>query len=224
MTLGRLPDNDVVVNEPGVSRNHAEIVSTDAGFHVRDLNSTNGTFVNQDKVGTSEHLLRDGDRIRLANCDVSFLFRHNSAVTLQVTLVDMPTEEGPSDMRAVAQELESAAEAVAASQAPEEATYEGNVRLKVESEGDLQHLVQFVQELRQKPQFRLLRLVSDSQNSVDILLGLREPLELRSMLAEMEGVSQVDQEEDASGASDLRDEGSGEGRERQLNVRLGGGT
>ena len=49
-TLGREPTNDVVVTEPGASRQHAEIVESDDGFRLRDLNSTNGTFVNDRRV------------------------------------------------------------------------------------------------------------------------------------------------------------------------------
>ena len=43
--MGRLSDNDVVVREKGVSRIHAEIVETDTEYRLRDLSSTNGTFV-----------------------------------------------------------------------------------------------------------------------------------------------------------------------------------
>ena len=44
-TLGRHADNDVVFDEALVSRRHAVIIETGSGFFIRDLESTNGTFL-----------------------------------------------------------------------------------------------------------------------------------------------------------------------------------
>ena len=81
--MGRLRDNDVAIDEPVVSRRHAEIVGNDAGFYLRDLGSTNGTFVNKNNIGTEEFLLGDGDEVNLGNGDVSLVFRHFAAATLK---------------------------------------------------------------------------------------------------------------------------------------------
>jgi pSer/pThr/pTyr-binding forkhead associated (FHA) protein len=65
LTLGRAPDNDVVVGDDFVSSHHAEILVSDQHeYLLRDLNSTNGTFVNDRRVTSS--LLVPGDRLRLA--------------------------------------------------------------------------------------------------------------------------------------------------------------
>jgi hypothetical protein len=70
--------------------------------------------------------------------------------------------------------------------------YEGTVRLTVSTLGSVSHLINFVSELRQNSQFRLLRLVANQhQEGMDVWLGLREPLPLRSALKEMKGVSKV---------------------------------
>ncbi|MFZ8986325.1 MAG: FHA domain-containing protein, partial [Steroidobacteraceae bacterium] len=45
-TLGRLPDNDIRVDNPGVSGHHALIVNILNDSFLEDLNSTNGTYVN----------------------------------------------------------------------------------------------------------------------------------------------------------------------------------
>jgi ABC-type multidrug transport system ATPase subunit len=50
ITIGRLPDNDLVVDDMLVSRRHAELRSGDAGWKIIDLNSPNGTFVNGQRV------------------------------------------------------------------------------------------------------------------------------------------------------------------------------
>ncbi len=73
-TLGRDDTADVVVDDPGVSRRHSEIRVTTDGPHlvtsIRDLNSTNGTFVNGERI-TSQRL-HDGDRLTLGRTTAIF--------------------------------------------------------------------------------------------------------------------------------------------------------
>ena len=70
-SLGRQSSNDVVVAETGVSRQHAEILRVESGYNLRDLSSTNGTFVNSKKIEQGDYLLQDGDTIRLGASKVS---------------------------------------------------------------------------------------------------------------------------------------------------------
>jgi pSer/pThr/pTyr-binding forkhead associated (FHA) protein len=64
--IGRAPDCDIVVNDPQVSARHCQLIRTEAGWLLRDLDSTNGTFVNGVRIhGTVT--VRPGDRILLAN-------------------------------------------------------------------------------------------------------------------------------------------------------------
>ncbi|MCH9009031.1 MAG: hypothetical protein IIC21_00215 [Chloroflexi bacterium] len=88
--------------------------------------------------------------------------------------------------------------------------FEGTVRLNVEAPGCVKEIVQFVRELRQKPQLRLLRLVGNNMEGVDIWLGLREPLNLGTILPEMEGVTIISKFLEHVGGPD----------ERLLSVRL----
>jgi CheY-like chemotaxis protein len=78
--------------------------------------------------------------------------------------------------------------------------YEGTVRLVVITPGPVRNLISFVSELRQNPQFRLLRLVAsqDKEGSMDIWLGLREPLPLETVLMGMPGVAEVTAPADVS--------------------------
>ena len=90
--------------------------------------------------------------------------------------------------------------------------YEGTVRLIVSSSGPVKNLLSFVGELRQNTQLRLLRLVANQRSeSMDIWLGLREPLQLITILGEIPGVSQVDA---------LPDQG-GDEEERRVTVAVG---
>jgi pSer/pThr/pTyr-binding forkhead associated (FHA) protein len=61
ITIGRDPDCDISIEHSLVSRNHAEIKYKSSSILLRDENSTNGTFVNGDKV-SSRHL-NIGDRV-----------------------------------------------------------------------------------------------------------------------------------------------------------------
>lgn len=64
-TIGREPDNDVVLSDPAVSRYHARISSTETGVFIQDLGSSLGTHVNGERV--ERQRLRLGDRIVLGN-------------------------------------------------------------------------------------------------------------------------------------------------------------
>jgi hypothetical protein len=71
LRIGRMPDNDLVVADPKVSRHHAVIVTTEDGFILRDLGSSNGSFVGETKVLES-HLLTAGDEIRIGEQSWTF--------------------------------------------------------------------------------------------------------------------------------------------------------
>ncbi len=61
LTIGRKPDNDLVIDNPAVSGHHAKIVKVQAVYFLEDLGSTNGTFVNEKRIDKKQ--LRDGDRV-----------------------------------------------------------------------------------------------------------------------------------------------------------------
>jgi pSer/pThr/pTyr-binding forkhead associated (FHA) protein len=69
--LGRASDNDVVLSDDRASRHHATITSNNGSFLIRDLGSTNGSFVDEVRIG--EQRLSDGDWIRVG--DTGFTFR-----------------------------------------------------------------------------------------------------------------------------------------------------
>lgn len=59
ITIGRTPDNDVVLDNLALSRHHAEVVRTASGWRLRDLDSKNGVSVNGERV--QRWNLNDGD-------------------------------------------------------------------------------------------------------------------------------------------------------------------
>ncbi len=73
MTVGRVPGNDVVLeHEATVSARHALIHFTSPHFSVEDLNSENGTYVNEYRVVGTAWPLRHNDRLRLGQAEFRF--------------------------------------------------------------------------------------------------------------------------------------------------------
>lgn len=70
VTVGRLPDCTITLNDPNVSRNHAEIHPHAGGYKVIDLGSTNGTKINGVRIG--EHELADGDEVVFGGTTIEF--------------------------------------------------------------------------------------------------------------------------------------------------------
>ncbi|PKW26912.1 FhaA domain-containing protein [Phycicoccus duodecadis] len=72
--LGRDDSADIILDDPGISRRHSELRVTTDGPHfvttVRDLGSTNGTFVNGERITTTH--IDDGDRITVGRTSITF--------------------------------------------------------------------------------------------------------------------------------------------------------
>lgn len=87
--------------------------------------------------------------------------------------------------------------------------YSGTVRLRVDAIESLPVVTRFVQALRQQVYFRLVQLVGNYKGTMTVSLVLREPMALKQVLLEMDGVAQVD---------------AAEGEDDMLNVRLAAAT
>lgn len=73
ITIGRSSENDIVINDPKVSRVHCQIVQFDNGtFGVVDFGSTNGTFVNGQRVH-GQVALKKGDKVQVVKNEVPWL-------------------------------------------------------------------------------------------------------------------------------------------------------
>ena len=67
-TVGRLEDNAFQIPEPSVSSHHCELTRRATDLLVKDLNSTNGTFINGEKV--AEAVLKPGQILRLGQVEM----------------------------------------------------------------------------------------------------------------------------------------------------------
>ncbi len=68
LTMGRIQDNQIVVNDPKASSHHAEIRPTVYGYSIVDLGSTNGTYVNEQRLEPhNPRALTSADTIRIGD-------------------------------------------------------------------------------------------------------------------------------------------------------------
>ena len=87
LKMGRAAENDIVLEEDGVSRFHASLILDNGTLWLRDAGSRNGVFVNSQRV-TDHRALKVGDELTISE--------HTFAVRWQGSPVDAdPTEEIP---------------------------------------------------------------------------------------------------------------------------------
>src|SRR5207237_1434096 len=67
-TVGRVEDNAFQIAEPSVSSHHAEIILRGSDVVIKDLNSTNGTFINGEKI--SESVLKPGQTLKFGQVEL----------------------------------------------------------------------------------------------------------------------------------------------------------
>src|ERR1035438_9256130 len=67
-TIGRVEDNTFQIAEPSVSSHHCEVLLRGNEVVVKDLNSTNGTFINDEKI--TESVLKPGQTLRLGQIEL----------------------------------------------------------------------------------------------------------------------------------------------------------
>ncbi len=93
--IGRDVANDVVVGDAEVSRQHARITRTPGGYVLEDLGSTNGTFVNGERL-TTPRVLNPGDLIALGET-VTLTF--DATASEAAATVASPAAESPATVR-----------------------------------------------------------------------------------------------------------------------------
>jgi diguanylate cyclase (GGDEF)-like protein len=71
LVLGRSSKCDIQIDQESISRNHSKIINTGKSILIRDLGSTNGTYVNDEPI--DEYVLRDGDLIKIGRTIFKFL-------------------------------------------------------------------------------------------------------------------------------------------------------
>lgn len=88
ITIGRLEENDVVINDQCASRHHMQIIQHDDGsFTLSDFGSTNGTYVNGQKI-SGEIPLNEMDIVRIGNTTIPWRMYFEDAINQDGPLND----------------------------------------------------------------------------------------------------------------------------------------
>lgn len=92
LTVGRGHENRIVLDNDSVSRRHCRVERRGASWHVVDLDSTNGTYVNDDQV--TEYQLRRGDQVKIGDTIVKFLSGSDLEAQYHETIYRMTIIDG----------------------------------------------------------------------------------------------------------------------------------
>jgi pSer/pThr/pTyr-binding forkhead associated (FHA) protein len=130
-TIGRLPDNDIRIDNPAVSGHHSLIINILNDSFLEDLNSTNGTYVNGKLI--KKHALQHSDLITVGHHQLRFAEDDEQQDEFEKTLVIQPSAR-PIDMVRRAEEKVERAAAKVVKESPEAAERrpppEGQVAVK----------------------------------------------------------------------------------------------
>lgn len=83
--IGKAPECDLTIQDGAISRRHAQIERRDGKVFVKDLNSLNGTFVNDRKIGDQDQELKDGDKIGLGRTKIELHLLPLTPIEFQTT-------------------------------------------------------------------------------------------------------------------------------------------
>jgi hypothetical protein len=118
VTVGRLPDNMLQIDNPAVSSRHCRIVFENQHYFVEDNNSTNGTFLNKQRITRAQ--LKNGDELTIGKHTVMFADPVDAGLATKKLDVPMPRVD-----KTVMLDTKKAQEMLAAAKAAGVAT--GNV-------------------------------------------------------------------------------------------------
>jgi pSer/pThr/pTyr-binding forkhead associated (FHA) protein len=90
--IGRGEENEITLNIAEVSRTHAVLTKAEEGYMIKDLGSTNGTYVDKKKIG-GKYLLKPGDTVMLGD---AIYMTYQADVDPDETLVSPRLEEMPA--------------------------------------------------------------------------------------------------------------------------------
>ena len=111
-TIGRLPDNDIRIDNAAVSGHHSLIINILNDSFLEDLNSTNGTYVNGKLI--KKHALQHGDVVTVGHHQLRFVEDDEAQDEFEKTMVIQPSSRPVEKIRAASEAAEHASPSISA--------------------------------------------------------------------------------------------------------------
>jgi pSer/pThr/pTyr-binding forkhead associated (FHA) protein len=93
ISIGREQGCDIILRDPSVSRQHARLLRVLDHYYLEDLDSTNGTQLNQKSI--SKHILKDGDQLKIGSFDMRFEAERSQPSEVSKEPPRLETEDTP---------------------------------------------------------------------------------------------------------------------------------
>src|SRR6201997_4212475 len=111
-TIGRVPDNDIRIDNAAVSGHHSLIINILNDSFLEDLNSTNGTYVNGKLI--KKHALQHGDVVTVGHHQLRFVEDDEAQDEFEKTMVIQPSSRPVEKLRAASEVAEKVSPSVSA--------------------------------------------------------------------------------------------------------------
>jgi pSer/pThr/pTyr-binding forkhead associated (FHA) protein len=111
-TIGRLPDNDIRIDNAAVSGHHSLIINILNDSFLEDLNSTNGTYVNGKLI--KKHALQHGDVITVGHHQLRFVEDDEQQDEFEKTMVIQPSQRPVDKIRTASEAADQASPSISA--------------------------------------------------------------------------------------------------------------
>ena len=135
LTIGRKPDNDIHIDNLAVSGNHAKILTILNDSFVEDLGSTNGTFVDGNKI--TKHALQSGENIVIGKHELKYVNANaeSEESDFEKTMIIRPDAEGMPETEEADKDIEKSIGKIAAdlASAGTETSGPGSAKLQLTS-------------------------------------------------------------------------------------------
>jgi pSer/pThr/pTyr-binding forkhead associated (FHA) protein len=114
ITIGRKPDNDIHIDSPAISGNHAKVLTILNDSFIEDLNSTNGTFINGNKI--TKHALQNNEKIVIGKHELKYIHTNidDNESDFEKTIIIRPDAEGMPETEEADETIEKSIGKIAA--------------------------------------------------------------------------------------------------------------
>lgn len=190
LSVGRGSDNDVVLGSKQVSRNHAVLSILDGRLYVKDLDSSNGTFINEQRIeGNTSSLLQVDDTIGFA----SFSFQVNAplAATDTDVLAPVAVEDSVAETETVVAETTAEIQAVENSTVSEPVVHESVVKEPIVKQTGIEAILPVTADVKTVPVDTASDRVADSVGVAETSVNETVEPVLQEPIVKQTGIDEV---------------------------------